>query len=334
LYHDLNLAPSTTTVIVGNTTRPFYGQVINPNFSNVISLGNTHQGYGYSLTASVTHPYTNGWTGSIAYSLGHSYATLNGTSDIAYSNYVYAYTINGLNHLDLTRNNFDLGSRVIGYVAKRFTYGRFSTTIGLVYNGQSGQVFSYVYYGDLLGDAGSSPGAPNPAPGTNFYASTATSGADIMYLPSDSSQFTPSGGLSAGQQFKAFQTYENSDKYLRKHIGQNTAVNGDRTPWENHFDLKLAESVALYKHHVLTITADMMNVSHLLNNKWGRAYYLGFQEAQPLNVDHFVVQPNGQMKPYFTYSPQYGLDPETNKPWSYADYQSRWSIQLGVRYSF
>jgi hypothetical protein len=336
LYHDLNLAPSATSVIVGNTTRPFYGQVVNPAFSNVIDLTNTHQGYGYDFTVKLDKPYSNGWTGSIAYTLGHSYSTLNATSDVALSNYVFAYNIDGLNNLPLGRNNFDLGSRVVGYIGKKFDYGKvFSTSVGLVYIGQSGQTFSYVYYGDLNGDAGSTPGTANPVPGKTFYASTSSNAsADLMYLPSDSSQFTPSGGLSAGQQFKAFQTYENSDKYLRKHVGQNTAINGDRTPWENHFDLKVAEAFKLSKQHTITITADMLNVANLLHNTWGRSYYLAYQEAQPLNVDHFVVQSNGQMKPYFTYDPAYGLDAQTNKPWSYSDYQSRWSMQLGLRYTF
>jgi outer membrane receptor for ferrienterochelin and colicin len=336
VYHDLNLAPAATTVIVGNTTRPFYGQVVNPNFSNVINLGNTSKGYGYNFTAMLSRPYSNGWTGSIAYSLGHNYALLNATSDVALSNYDFAYNVNGLNNLDMGKSNFDLGSRIVGYVGKKFTYGKiFSTSVGLVYTGQSGQTFSYVYYGDLNGDAGTSPGTGTPTVGQSFYASTSSNAsADLMYLPSDSSQFTPSGGLSAGQQFKAFQSYENSDKYLKKHIGKNTSINGDRTPWENHFDLKVAEAVALYKQHTLTITADVLNIGNLLSRTWGRSYYLAYQEAQPLNVDHLVVQANGQMKPYFTYDPTYGLDSQTNKPWSYGNYASRWSMQLGLRYSF
>jgi outer membrane receptor for ferrienterochelin and colicin len=325
-YQDLNLAPATTTLTLGNTSRPFYGKVNNAAFSNVISLGNTTKGYSYNVTASLARPFSNGWAASIAYSLGHSYGTNNGTSSVALSNYRFAYNINGLNNLDEGRNNYDQGSRIIGYVSKKFRYAKvLSTTIGLVYTGQSGQPFSYVYFGDLNGDDGSTP------------AKLSTSGgADLMYLPTDASQFVTHAGLNLtpAQQFAAFQTYMNSTKYMRTHQGQNTAINADRLPFESHFDLKIEEGIAFYKSHTLSFTADILNVSALLSKNWGHSYTISNQEAQPLDVDHFTTNPNGTITPSFYFNPTFGLDKFTHKPWTYADYLSRWSMQLGLRYSF
>jgi outer membrane receptor for ferrienterochelin and colicin len=330
LYYDLNLAPSTATLELGNTTRPFYGSKVNSSFSNVIELTNTHKGYGYNFTVSLDRPFSKGWTASLAYSLGHSYALNDGTSSVALSNYRYAYNINGLGHLDLARTNYDQGSRIVGYISKRFNYGIFSTDIGLVYTGQSGQPFSYVFYGDLNGDDGSTLTNPN-------HPST-SGGADLMYVPADASQFVltssqQSAGMTTQQVYQEFLQYIDSDKYLKKHIGQNTSRNGDRLPWENHFDLKISEDIRVYKQNTLTITANIFNVSNLLDHNWGKAYYASNQEEEPLNVDHFVVNGN-TVTPYFYYNPTYGLDKYTNKPYSYSDYLSRWSMQLGLRYSF
>lgn len=332
LYKDLNLAPATTTLVMGNTTRPFYGAKINTTYSSIYALSNTTKGYSYNIALTLSRVFSAGWYASLSYGLGHSYGVNDGTSSTAASNYRYAYNINGLNNLDQTRNNYDQGSRIIGYVGKKFKYGRFSTTVGLVYSGQSGQPFSYVLYGDVNGDDGSTPSKLSTA-----------GGADLMYLPTDASQFVATKTFGSGssavtmtgaQQFAAFQTYMNSDKYLRDHIGKNTARNGDRLPWENHFDLKVEEAVAFYKQHTLSIMATVFNVGALLSKNWGHAYYLSNQEAQPLDVDHFVVQADGTVKPYFYYNPAFGLNNYTHKPWQYADFLSRWSMQLGVRYSF
>ncbi len=323
LYHDINLAPSKDSLVVGNTTRPFYGSFINSAFGDVYSLGNTKKGYSYNVTVSLSKAFRKGWTGSIAYSLGHSYTLNDGTSSQASSNYRYAYNINGSNKLDLARSNYDQGSRIIGYISKKFKYGKLYTNIGLVYTGQSGQTMSYVYYGDLNGDDGSSPSK----------AST-SGGADIIYLPTDASQFVDHGGPSPAEQFAAFQKYEHSDKYLKNHIGKNTARNGDRLPWENHFDLKIEEGFAFYKEHTLSFVVNIFNVGNMISKNWGKSYYVSNQEAQPLNVASFKTNSDGTITPQWYYNPTYGLDKYTNKPWGYSDYLSRWSMQLGLRYSF
>ncbi|MDH7462521.1 TonB-dependent receptor [Chitinophagaceae bacterium 26-R-25] len=326
LYHDLNLAPSAATVVQGNTSRPFYNnKLINTTYGNIYELGNTTQGYSYNIALSLLKSFNRDFTVSVSYSFGHSYGMNDGTSSTAASQYRFAYNINGLNNLDLARNNYDQGSRVIGYVGKKFKYGKFYTNIGLVYNGQSGQTFSYVYFGDLNGDDGSTVAKA---------ATGSTNSADLIYMPTDASSFVTKNNLTPDQQYAAFQTYMNSDKYLQDHIGKNTARNGDRLPWENHFDLKIEEGFAAYKTHTISVTANIFNVGNLLSKNWGHAYSLSNQEAQPLTIDHFTQQADGTIKPYYYFNPQFGLNKFTNKPWAYSDYLSRWSMQIGLRYTF
>jgi hypothetical protein len=98
--------------------------------------------------------------------------------------------------------------------------------------------------------------------------------------------------------------------------------------------LKVEEGVAVYKQHTISVMATIFNVSNLLNKNWGRSYFLSNQEAQPLNVDHFVQNANGTVTPIWYYNPSFGLNQYTNKPWQYSDFLSRWNMQIGVRYTF
>lgn len=331
LYKDINLAPAATTIVVGNTTRPWFGNnKVNPTYSNLYTLTNTTKGYSYSIALQLQKQFSQGWFGSIAYSIGHGYSLNDGNSSTAASNYRFAYNVNGTNSLDQTRSNYDQGNRIVAQVGKTFKYGKNKniwTKVGLVYIGQSGQPFSYVFFGDLNGDDGSTVAKP-----------VTNNGADLMYLPTDASQFvtkTFSGTTyTAAQQFTLFQQYMNSTDYLRKHQGQNTARNGDRLPFEHHFDLKVEQGIAFIKGHTISISATIFNVSNLLNKDWGRAYFLSNQEAQPLNIDHFNQNPNGTVTPIWYYNPSFGLNKYTNKPWQYSDFLSRWNMQLGLRYSF
>lgn len=316
-YQDINLQPSTETMTLGKTSRPLYsGARVDPNYSNVILLDNTNKGYSYTLTAQVQKPFAHGWSGSLAYTLGHSYSINDGTSSQAVSNWRYVYNINGLNRPDLTRSNFDLGSRVVGYISKAFQYGIFTTTVGIVYTGNSGLPISYVYYYDLNGDD--------------------SKNADLMYIPTDGSQFVPTkqqaqNGMTGQDVYNEFKNYIRSQKYLRDRQGKNTARNGDRLPWQNEFDLKVEEGIRFYKAHTLTVSLSIQNVANLLHKKWGYAYYADNQELTPVDVET-----GGVAFPTFSYDPAYGLNDLNGKQrvYNYADFTSRWRMQLGLRYSF
>src|SRR5207249_222391 len=136
---------------------------------------------------------------------------------------------NGLNKLKLSPSNFDVGSRVSGYLTKEFKYlNHFATTFTLFYNGQSGQRLSYIYATvggkDITGDANS-----------------ATS---LIYIPANFSEANLAditNGKTASQQWSDFQAFAASNPYLQKNAGNNAERNGDRLPWENHFDARIAQ---------------------------------------------------------------------------------------------
>ncbi|SEA44329.1 TonB-dependent Receptor Plug Domain [Arachidicoccus rhizosphaerae] len=330
MYQDLNLKAADTTLDLGNgVTRPFYGYSLRDSrFTNVLYLTNTNQGHAYNVYVRLKKEYSRGWMGSISYSLGHSYGLSDGTSSTALSNYRFAYNINGLNNLDVARNNTDQGSRVSLMIGKQFNYGKFSTNLGLFYNGQSGQTLSYVVYGDLNGDDGS-----------KSTSISTSGGADLMYIPTsadDFAAFTKNGAtVTPEQQLEDWNKYLASNDYLSANKGKNLKRNGTRLPWENHVDFKFAEDFQIAATHKITLSVDIFNIGNLISKNWGKAYYSGNQELTPLTLKGFQTTSDPKViKPVYTFNSAYGLNQYTNKPWAYSDYLSRWSMQIGLRYTF
>lgn len=326
-YRNLNLAPANGVVTLGTTTRPDYNlKRVTNAYADVLELTNTSKGYAYNFTAQINKPASHGWSGMIAYTFGHSYSITDGTSSVAYSNWRYAYSTNGLNNLDLAHNNFDMGSRIVGFVSKQFKYAgnHLGTTISLVYTGQSGLPFSYLYSKDILGD--------DVTAGNNGTANT------MVYLPKTPQEanfvdIKNSNGTvktSAAQEWTDFMNFAHANKYLNDHLGQNVTRNGSRTPWENHFDIRIAENIFAGVHR-LDITFDMLNVGNLLDKNSGWSYYVSNQSLNLFTVTSTPGAATPQMQFDIT---KMNLIKGTYRPYVVSDLPSRFRGQLGLRYSF
>jgi hypothetical protein len=324
-YQNLNLTyfPDSTVKLGANEVRPYWTKRVNSSFNDVIELNNTSKGYSYNLTAQLQKPFTHGWSGMVAYTYGHSTSLTDLTSSVAYSNWRFAYATRGLNNLDLATSNFDLGSRIIGTISKEFRYAkRFATTITLVYTGQSGQPISYLYSKTITGDDLS--GATS-----NTLAYVPKNQAEANFVAFNRTVNNVTSSVSPAQQWADFQMFVLGNPYLKSHIGQNTERNGDRLPFENHFDVRIAEDINIVKGHKLQITFDIVNVTNMLNNDWGRSYNLSNQ-----SINLFTVV-NNSNKPTFNFDiTKFGTVNGNYKPYFISDYTSRWNAQLGLRYSF
>ncbi|MDQ6756697.1 MAG: carboxypeptidase regulatory-like domain-containing protein, partial [Bacteroidota bacterium] len=116
-YSNLNISDNgESTVAIGPTIRPYWiKQAVDPNFSQVIKLSNTNKGYSYNFTAQLQKTYSKGWSGSLSYNYGLGVSLSDHPSSVALSNWRGITTVNGLNKLDLSPSNFDVGSRVSGF---------------------------------------------------------------------------------------------------------------------------------------------------------------------------------------------------------------------------
>lgn len=338
IYQNLNVTPNNGTVAIGPTTRPYWKANVDPNFSQVIKLGNTSQGYSANFTTQIQKTYSKGWAASIAYNFGLANSLNDLPSSVALSNWRGVQSVNGLNSLDFSTSNFDAGSRVSGYISKEFRYLKnLATTFTLFYNGQSGQHISYIYsYAGSNNITGDDPGG------------SATS---LVYIPKTQAEANfvdINGGATATQQWANFQSFAQSNKYLANHMGQNSARNGDRQPWENHFDFRVAQDfrVSSYK---LQIFADVLNIGALLNEKWGYSYGSGSNPDgfYPLTQTLFTPVLSGAQKqdgvaltptvnkPAFQFNiNNFTKVGSTYRPYTLTNFTSRWSAQVGARFTF
>src|SRR5690606_21409307 len=109
---------------------------------------------------------------------------------------------NGRNNIVRAYSDYDPGHRISAYISKRFSYlnDMMATTVSLVYNGQSGNRFSYVMNRGMVRDLDNNE--------TN----------DLIYVPTTSELnsiiFLQNGSETPADQRAAFDAYIENDKYL------------------------------------------------------------------------------------------------------------------------
>lgn len=316
-YQNLNVQQ--TGSLTGADNRPIFSRTPN-NFQDIIYLTNTNKGYSYSATAQVQKGFEYGLTGSVAYTYSRAKDVNPGGSSQARSNWINVNQVYGLNNVQEAYSDNDVRSRVVAAVNYVLKLGDFSsTTISAFYNGQSGIPLSYIYNGDVNGDAGR----------TN----------DLIYIPRAQSEINlvdvtdrTTGNVitSAADQWTALDAFIEGNDYLSSRRGQYAERNGDRLPWQNQVDVRLMQEFAL-RHsensHKLQLTLDILNVGNLINKNWGKQYQASFNANQLLDVAGGA----GTATPTFNYT---GRGLTDGQPYFVNDFFSRWRGQVGVRYIF
>lgn len=286
----------------GGDTRPLYKRtdVAYNDFTDIIYLSNTNKGYTYNLTAKLEKNFDFGLNAMLAYTLGESKGINDGTSSQASSNWKYNEVYGGDEFPDLAYSDFDVRHRIVGSLSYKVEYAKyFATTLGLVYNGQSGSRYSLVYYGDLNGDG--------------------ATGNDVMYVPTDAE--LAQLPFNNEEQRTQFGAWINANKDLLALKGTYVPRNGLVSEFENHFDLHLAQDFYLNvsgQKHTLQVNFDILNVGNLLNRGWGLYQSPGYSYS-----------PASYRYGKFGFS-----QPSGDKLYNISDYYSRWRGQIGVKYIF
>ncbi len=301
---------------------------VNP-YTDILLLYNNpdKKGFSYNFTASIEKAFRKGFSFNLSYSYGNSQVTNEGTSSQNSSQWRFMETVNGRNFLPRSTSDFDLGHRIYSYASKKFSYAKdhIATTISLVYNGQSGSPYSYVYSASPVGDR------------SRFETN------DLIYIPTpgdlQSQIFLPNtlGGntYTPQQQKDLLNQYIQNDKYLSKHRGEFAERNGARQKFTNILDLKLTQdfNLKLSKHtYQLQFTYDVYNFTNMLNRKWGKTYFLSNDNYSLIQFAGFVSATD--LTPQYKFSPQnsptpYGLNTSTAPGLS-----ARWISQIGLRLNF
>lgn len=306
--------------ISGGTT----GNRVNNNFSSVYMMTNTTKGYRYQLTAQVSKDFKFMTAGTLnvmaAYTYGQSYDIANGIRNSYESNWQVNQALNP-NNPSLTFSNFDIRHRIISTIGYKKNWNKTLTSyLSFVFSAQSGSPYTWLINGNKVTNNGQQ--------------------VDLAYIPTSQSdinlpQFTDAGGIihTSQQQWDDMNNYISGDKYLNTHRGSYTERNGARTPWNNLLDLRFMQDINFYtknnKKHTLQINFDIMNITNLINPKWGYVYYVPNTINQSVSFGLTSLGSIGTNG-----NPNFNYTSPTSTPYSIDKLASRWQGQIGVRYSF
>ncbi|WP_420127535.1 carboxypeptidase regulatory-like domain-containing protein [Longimicrobium sp.] len=311
-YRDLALTPVTTgtTMIEG---RQVFTRLNAPGFGNVYDVYNTDENFSYSLTAQLQRPFLNGWEGMIAYTYSRSEDVNSLTSSTARSNFRFNPIDQNPNDAQRRISNNDIPHRIVGSFTRQFKFDVLrgaATDISLIYVGQSGQPYSYTYNGDVNGDT--------------------QDGNDLIYVPATQSE-ARFEAASANNPFTPEASWANLNAFiesvecLREARGEVIERNACRTPWNNRFDVRLAQTLPTFGGQGAQFTIDVLNFANLLNREWGRSEFVANQADQALRRSGSSVD-NGRVL-------LGGFGPRTS-PFTVGDLGSRYQIAAGIRYTF
>ena len=321
IYKKLNIKPQVGTISgvgSGVDDRPLYGGTDSKggNFYDVLDLYNTSDGYTYNLVFQLQKNVARGLSINAAYTLGRAKDRNSVNSSQARSQMRYNPIDGDPNNPKLTTSQYQIDNRIFASIAYSHEFfANAPTTVSLFYNGQTGAPFSFIYYGDVNNDG--------------FDQN------DLFYIPRNSSEILL-GSVSNGQyipasasDYAALESFINNNDYLKGHKGQIAERNGARNPWYNSLDVRIAQVIPdLWGMGRFQVSLDILNFLNLLNKDWGRDDYVfsTYTIASLRGRIDYNGKPN---------TPVYSVGlPRTNVPWSTQRAESRWAMQLGVRYSF
>jgi Carboxypeptidase regulatory-like domain len=292
----------------GPDTRPIYGAgdraTVFGGATNAYVVTNTNLGYSLNFSPQITKTWSSG-----SFMLGYNFTDAQDAASIDAEISSDAYDRNPANVLntntaELAPSLYGNRHRFVGAFSKRLSYGEgFATTFSIFGEWTRGSRFSYTYAGDLNNDGS----------GLN----------DLIFIPTDAQleqmQFT--GDATA--QRAAFKRYIEQDDYLSANRGQYAEKYGAQQPWFSRFDIRILQDLGFDTHN-FQLSIDLLNAGNLLNSNWGIRQYASYTGlAQPLavNVANNVPTYTFDANQTSTFFNDFGL-------------QSRWQLQLGLRYSF
>ncbi|OKS85035.1 TonB-dependent receptor [Mucilaginibacter polytrichastri] len=306
----------------------FVNSKINSSYTNAYLLSNTNQGYRYSATAQIAKLFQLGALSSlnatVAYTYGHSKDVTNGIRNSMESNWQLNQALNP-NNPGLANSNFDIRNRIVStvnYMVNWDAAKNYTANFSFFFSAQSGNPYTYGIYPSAIDGTGQQVSLayiPKAGETVNFFR-------DIV------------GGQTAAQQAAAFDAFIDASKYLKSRRGDFTQRNAAFTPWNNQLDFRFAQDFKFgngKRKQVITFTYDIVNLTNLLNKKWGQYYFSPNTYNSTSSVGLTPVSGTGT--PSFanasTTYPKYTFS-NPGLPYSVDYFASRWQMQFGVRYSF
>ncbi len=278
----------------------------NPDFgvNSTIALP-TSKGRGRQLTLSLQGPPDPNWFWNVAYTRTTATEVNPLTSSQAASNW---------NNSIRADRNANIAENSIYAIRDRFTasinyqrafFGDLRTSLGVFYEGRSGRPFTYTFTNDANGDL--------------------RSGVDPFYVPAGPGDVLFTGGA---EMEAAFFDFLDRTSGLRNQQGQIAGINRNRSSFVHQVDLRLAQEIPGIMRGRGEIWLDILNFGNLLNSSWGRIEEIAFPYGAGVAAFAGIDEESGR---YI-----YNFDESNVRDEIIRDDrgESRWALQLGIRYKF
>ncbi|MGH7588728.1 MAG: TonB-dependent receptor [Gemmatimonadota bacterium] len=338
-FRDVNLLPP-LTVAAGEGGRPLYGSIDpasgiatprrpSPDFGAVIEQTNRSGDNGFSVTAQVQKRFGGclGLNASYTWSRTRTLLSLSGlgldfTGLGVAAEQLASTPLDGTlerQNLRPPLSNIPHSVRLSGTLD--LPYG---VNLALVYDGASGDPYTYVIEGDANGDGFGATFFNIQNNDIVYIPRNAAPGSDIslVVFDEDAQSFVP----APAAEYERLEAYIRSEQCLREQRGRILRRNSCRDPWRSSLDLRLSKVFPTRQGQSLEITADVFNFLNFLDRDWGlirRSAFSGFENFGLFTLTGFDTV-NGRGI--------YSLNlPETRVIDGDA---SRWRMQLGMRYVF
>ena len=319
-YRNLNIEPTATSAY----GRPIYRRGVNANFTNALLLENTSEGYTYSGVAQLQRraPREGGLGGSLSYTLNRATNVNNATSSRAISNFQFNENVD-INNAELGTADFEVRHRVVGFLNYTARYAeRFSSQIGLFFDTQAGEPYSWIYNGDANGD------------GQRFN--------DLIYVPAaETDVFLTTGN------YELLDAFIESQDGLNEFRGTFAERNSSRAPWQTRLDLEFNQGVETVRGQRIDFEVTLVNLLNLLDSEWGRLRGTAFNNLNALRFQSYITDANvgstvaGRVvtsddigKPVVAFDERTVRDQITGDAFNTFDFASRWQLRFGLKYSF
>ena len=281
-------------------------------FNDVLLTKNSSKGEGQNLTLSLSKPNNDSdWSWQAAYSYSETTETNPLTSSRAVSNWRNQASFNP-NDVISARSNYVVRDRFTAALNwSHAFFGDNKTSVGLFYEGRSGQPYSWIFNNDVNGD-----GRTN----------------DLLYIPSgpDDVVFRDIvDGLTAGQQAQIFWDAVAANPELAASRGRAMDRNEATMAWRNNFDLRISQELpGFFKGNKALVWVDVLNVGNLINKDWGLSDEVLFNDGSAGFARNFVTY-RGIEGDKYVYEVTGQPEGTVNR-----DLPSRWAVQVGVSYKF
>lgn len=277
-----------------------------PANASAYVFSNSNLGRIWNLSVKAQKTFDDGLYTSLAYSYLDAKDVNSIEAEITGDAFDFNPVVGDANVETLSYSKYGDMHRLVGVASKSWDYGtndKWGTTITTFFEYARGGRYSYTYAGDINGDG--------------------RGGNDLIYVPTKS-EISQMNFSNAGEA-AAYDSFIDQDDYLSGRRGQYAERYGALSPWRSRWDVRLLQDYRLKmssgKTNVIQLSMDILNFGNLISSEWGLI-------QQPTSIQPVSVSVNNGV-------PTYSFNSNLQESFVYdSSLDSRWQMQLGLRYIF